>query len=85
MLTQSLSHVLDASSKLRRRYDRLCEYKKPGLVRTRLRRRVFAEIFQMLMLKKRQFHYGRDITKRELKMNRYGNFLAKRINPSEIA
>jgi len=47
LLTQSLNHVLDSSRKLRRRYDRLCEYKKPGLVRTGLRRRVLAEIFQM--------------------------------------
>jgi len=36
-------------------------------------------------LKKREYHYGRDTVKHELKMNRYGNFLAKRKNPSEIA
>jgi len=83
LLTQSLNHVLDASPKLRCWHDRLCEYKKPGLVRTGLRRRVFAEMFQML--KKREYHYGRDIAKHELKMSRYGNFLAKRKNPSEVA
>jgi len=83
LITQSLNHVLDASEKLRRWYDRLCEYKKPGLVRTGLRRRVFAEIFQML--KKREYHYARNIAKHELKMNLYRNFLAKRKNLSEFA
>jgi transposase len=48
LLTQSLNHVLDSSLKLRKWYDRLTEYKKARLVRTGLRRRVFAEIFQML-------------------------------------
>jgi transposase len=52
LLTQSLNHVLNASKKLRIWYDRLSEYKKDGLVRTGLRRRVFAGIYQML--KKRE-------------------------------
>jgi transposase len=75
LLTQSLNHVLDSSRKLRRRYDRLCEYKKPGLVRTGLRRRVLAEIFQML--KKGEYHYGRDAKKHEVKMFQYRRFLEK--------
>jgi len=75
LLTQSLNHVLDASSKLRNWYDRLCEYKKPGLVRTGLRRRVFAEIFQML--KKQEYHYARDKAKHEFKINQYRKFLDK--------
>ena len=83
LITQSLNHVLDAGEKLRRWYDRLCGYKKPGPVRTGLRRRVFAEIFRML--KKREYHYARDIAKHELKMNLYRNFLAKRKKFSEIA
>jgi hypothetical protein len=40
--------VLDSSGKLRRWYERLCGYKKAGLVRTGLRRRVLAELYQML-------------------------------------
>jgi transposase len=48
LLTQSLNHVMNASGKLRKWYERLCEYKKAGLVRTGLRRRVVTEIYQML-------------------------------------
>jgi transposase len=44
LLTQSLNHVLSSSLKLRKWYNRLTEYKKKGLVRTGLRRRIFAEI-----------------------------------------
>ena len=75
LLTQSLNHVMAASPKLRRWYDRLVEYKKPGLVRTGLRRRVFAEIFQML--KKGEYHYGREPLKHEAKMTQYRRFLEK--------
>jgi transposase len=73
LLTQSLNHVMNASGKLRRWYDRLCEYKKPGLVRTGLRRRVLAEIYQML--KKGEYHYGREAAKHEAKMAQYRRFL----------
>ena len=76
LLTQSLNHVLESSLKLRSWYDRLCEYKKPGLVRTGLRRRVLAEIFQML--KKEEYHYGRDKKNHEAKMDKYRIFLKKR-------
>jgi transposase len=75
LLTQSLNHVMNSSGKLRRWYDRLCEYKKAGLVRTGLRRRVFAEIYQML--KKGECHYGRDPVNHEMKMGQYRRFLAK--------
>jgi hypothetical protein len=51
----------------------LCEYKKAGLVRTGLRRRVLAEIYQML--KKREYHYGRDPVNHEGKMAAYRRFL----------
>jgi hypothetical protein len=75
LLTQSLNHVMNASGKLRRWYERLCEYKKPGLVRTGLRRRVLAEIYQML--KKGEYHYGRDNHNHEMKMAQYRRFLEK--------
>jgi transposase len=78
LLAQSLNHALDGSPKLSRWYTRLCEYKKPGMVRTGLRRRVFAEIFQML--KKGEYHYGRDSAKHELKMAHYRRFLEKEKN-----
>jgi len=83
LLTQSLNHVLNSSSKLQRWYERLCEYKKPGLVRTGLRRRVLAEIYQML--KKGEYHYGRDEKNHDNKMSQYRNFLNKRKFLLEIA
>ncbi|GHT67262.1 hypothetical protein FACS1894110_12410 [Spirochaetia bacterium] len=73
LLTQSLNHVLDSSLKLRRWYERLCEYKKAGLVRTGLRRRVLAEIYQML--KKGEYHYARDAKKHEAKLAAYKKLL----------
>ena len=75
LIVQSLNHVLDCSPKLLRWYDKKCENKKPGLVRTGLRRRVFAEIFQML--KKGEYHYGRNKQKHEAKMSQYINLLQK--------
>jgi transposase len=76
LLSQSLNHVLDASPKLNRWYTRLTRYKKAGLVRTGLRRRVFAEIYQML--KKGEYHYGREVAKHEIKLQQYTKFLEKR-------
>ena len=78
LLVNSLNHVLNSSPKLNRWYEGLCRYKKPGVVRTGLRRRVFAEIYQML--KKGEYHYGRDITKHEVKMAQYQRFLVKEKN-----
>ena len=78
LLTQSLNHVLDASKKLNEWYDRLTQYKKAGLVRSGLRRRIFAEIYQML--KKEEYHYGRDVQKHEAKIRQYKKFLEKRKN-----
>jgi transposase len=75
LLTQSLNHVLVSSPKLRRWYERLCEYKKAGVVRTGLRRRVLAEIYQML--KKGEYHYGRDSVNHEAKLVCYRRFLEK--------
>jgi transposase len=78
LLTQSLNHALSASSKLRRWYDRLCEYKKAGLVRTGLRRRVLAEIYQML--KKGEYHYNRFPDNHAAKMAQYRHLLEKQKN-----
>jgi transposase len=78
LITQSLNHVLKASSKLNQWYTRLTKYKKAGLVRTGLRRKVFAEIYQML--KKGEYHYDRDKQNHEGKMLQYKKFLDKRKN-----
>jgi hypothetical protein len=78
-LSQSLNHILYASPKLQRWYIRLCEYKRPGLVRTGLRRRVLTEIYQML--KKKQYHYARKEKMHIAKMDLYKRFLeAKNID-----
>lgn len=76
LLTQSLNHMLNASLKLRKWYDRLSEYKKAGLVRTGLRRKVLAELYQML--KKGEYHYDRDVKNHEGKMAQYHKFLEKK-------
>jgi len=83
LLTQSLNHMLDASPKLGKWYNRLTQYKKAGLVRTGLRRRVFAEIFQML--KKGEYHYERDPAKHRAKLLQYRKFLEKRKNSIKTA
>ena len=83
LVTQSLNHVLDASPKLHDWYTRLTRYKKAGLVRTGLRRRVFAEMYQML--KKGEYHYGREPQKHDAKIRQYQRFLEKRKIPLESA
>jgi transposase len=75
LLTQSLNHVLASSRKLSRWYDQLSEYKKGGLVRTGLSRRVLTGMYQML--KKGEYYYGRDKQIHEEKMKEYQRFLAK--------
>jgi transposase len=78
LVTQSLNHVLSGSPKLNQWYNHLTEYKKKGLVRTGLRRRVFAELYQML--KKGEYHYGRNAQLHEAKIIQYKRFLEKRKN-----
>jgi transposase len=78
LLTQSLNHVLSSSVKLSRRYEEKIKGKKRGLVRTGLRRRFFAEMFQML--KKGEYHYGRNKLLHEAKINEYKKFLERRKN-----
>jgi hypothetical protein len=51
------------------------EYKNAGLVRTGLRRRIFAEMYQML--KKGEYHYGREPQNHETKMAQYRRFLER--------
>jgi transposase len=76
LLTRSLIRVLKAGLKLRDWYMRLSEYKKAGLVRMGLRRRVLAEIYQML--KKGEYHYAMDKQNHETKMKQYRKLLEKK-------
>ena len=78
LVTQALTHVLGASPKLSRWYIELTKHKKAGLVRTGLRRRVFAEMYQML--KKGEYHYGREERIHEAKISQYKRFLENRKN-----
>jgi len=78
LVTQSLTHVLTSSPKLNRWYMELTGHKKAGLVRTGLRRRVFAEMYQML--KKGEYHYGREARIHEAKVSQFKRFLEKRKN-----
>jgi predicted transcriptional regulator with HTH domain len=64
--------------KLKKWYTDLTQYKKKGLVRTGLRRRVFFYLYQML--KKGEYHYGRNARLHEAKINQYKRFLEKRKN-----
>jgi len=75
LLTQSMRHVLFFSPKLNHWYTELTKYKKPGLVRTGLRRKLSTEMFQML--KNGEYHYVREKQKHEAKMSQYRTFLKK--------
>jgi len=83
LLTQSLNHVLDASQKLAKWYNEKTKHKKAGLVRGGLRRRIMAEMYQML--KKGEYHYARDDKNHWTKMSQYRIFLKKRKILLEIA
>jgi transposase len=75
LLSQSLNHFRDANPKLDSWYTRLSEYKKKGVVRMALCRRVFTEIFQML--KKDEYHRFMNEKLHEKKMTEYKKFLEK--------
>lgn len=73
LLSQSLNHFRDSNPKLCAWHDRLATYKKKGLVRMGLCRRVFAEMYQML--KKQEYHYYCDTKNHQKKMEEYYLFL----------
>jgi Transposase and inactivated derivatives len=73
LLSQSLNHFRDSNPKLSAWHDRLATYKKKGLVRMGLCRRVFSEMYQML--KKREYHYYCDEQNHHKKMEEYYLFL----------
>ena len=76
LLSQALNHYRDASPAAKRWHDRLREYKKAGVVRMGLCRKMITEIYQML--KKNEYHYFMDRNNHKKKMEEYFKFLEKR-------
>lgn len=75
LLSQALNHYRDASPSAKRWHDRLRQYKKAGIVRMGLCRKMITEIYQML--KKEEYHYFRDKNNHRKKMDEYCSFLEK--------
>jgi transposase len=75
LLSQSLNHFRDSNKKLNTWYNRLSVYKKKGIIRMALCRRVFCEIYQML--KKEEYHYSRNPALHEKKITEYRELLIK--------
>ncbi len=76
LISQALNHFKDSNPRLHRWNDRLRIYKKPGIVRMGLCRRVITEIYQML--KKEEYHYYMDEQNHSKKMTEYKLFLDQR-------
>jgi transposase len=75
LLSQSLNHFRDDNMKLKRWYEHMKVFKKKGVVRMALCRKVFSEIYQML--KKGEYHYLGNPVLHEKKMSEYKKFLKK--------
>jgi hypothetical protein len=75
LLSQSLNHFRDSNKKLNHWYEKSSVYKKKGIVRMGLCRKVISEIFQML--KKEEYHYFRNPVLHDKKINEYLKFLQK--------
>jgi len=75
LLSQSLNHFRDNNKTLFRFYERASVYKKKGIVRMVLCRRVLTEGDQKL--KKKKYHYFRNLVLHEKKMAEYIKFLNK--------
>jgi transposase len=76
LLSQSLNHFRDENRKLNRWHEHFKAFKKKGIVRMALCRKVFSEIYQML--KKEEYHYFRNPVLHEKKMSEYIKFLKKK-------
>jgi hypothetical protein len=81
LLSQSLNHFRDSNEKLSIWYGKLGMYKKKGVIRMALCRRVFTEIFQML--KKNEYHRWINLRLHEKKMLEYKRLLEKNNIPQE--
>lgn len=75
LLSQGLNHFRNSNPKIGRWHDRLRVYKKAGIVRMGMCRKVITEIYQML--KKDEYHYFRDSVNHKKKMNEYIKLLKK--------
>ena len=75
LISQSLNHFRDDNEKLCRFYERAKIYKKKGIIRMALCRRVITEIYQML--KKQEYHYFCNPVLHNKKLSEYRKFLGK--------
>lgn len=76
LLSQGLNHFRNSNPKMGRWHDRLRVYKKAGIVRMGMCRKVITEIYQML--KKEEYHYFRDFANHKKKMDEYIKLLKKK-------
>lgn len=76
LLSQALNHYRDTSPYARAWYERLRQYKKPGVVRMGLCRKMICELYQML--KKGEYHYFRDPLNHRAKMEEYFKLLEEK-------
>jgi len=75
LLSQSLNHFRDNNRTLTVFYEKASVYKKKGVVRMALCRRVITQIYQML--KKQEYHYFCNAVLHGKKMSEYRRFLEK--------
>ena len=75
LISQSLNHFRDENKKLNNWVIKVGMYKKKGIVRVALCRRVITEIYQML--KKGEYHYFRNEVLHKKKLAEYRKFLDK--------
>ena len=75
LLSQSLNHFRDNNKDLSRFYEKASLYKKKGVIRMALCRRVITQIYQML--KKQEYHYSWNSVLHGKKMTEYRRFLKK--------
>jgi transposase len=73
LMLQSLNHFRDANPHLRDWNDRLGKYKRKGVVRMGLARKVFTHIYQML--KNNEPHHFADMASQRKKINAYRSLL----------
>ena len=75
LLSQSLNHFRDNNKTLCSWYEKTKVYKKKGVIRMALCRRVITQIYQMM--KKGEYHYFRNHILHEKKLSEYRRFLKK--------
>jgi transposase len=76
LISQALNHFRDQNETLNQWYERAKVFKKKGVIRMALCRRVMTQIYQML--KKEEYHYFRNPKLHEKKLLEYKKFLKKK-------